>query len=73
MMQTSTENIDSVYTNSVSSNATAFRQGLHDGIPIGLGYFAVAFSLGIILDSMSKKYRQMYELYLNLQSKECEE
>ena len=48
MMQISTENIDSVYTNNASSNSTAFRQGLHDGIPIGLGYFAVAFSLGII-------------------------
>ena len=25
----------------------AFLDGLHDGVPIGLGYFAVAFSLGI--------------------------
>ena len=25
-----------------------FKQGLKDGIPIGLGYFAVAFSLGIV-------------------------
>ena len=25
----------------------AFREGLHDGIPIGLGYLAVSFSLGI--------------------------
>lgn len=25
----------------------AFRAGMHDGIPIGLGYFAVAFALGI--------------------------
>ena len=48
MMQISTKNIDSVYTNNASSDAAAFRQGLHDGIPIGLGYFAVAFSLGII-------------------------
>ena len=48
MMQISTKNIDSVYTNNASSNTAAFRQGLHDGIPIGLGYFAVAFSLGII-------------------------
>lgn len=48
MMQISSKNTDFVYTNSISSNATAFRQGLHDGIPIGLGYFAVAFSLGII-------------------------
>ena len=42
-------------TNSVISTScsappstASFRQGLHDGIPIGLGYFAVAFSLGII-------------------------
>ena len=26
---------------------SAFAQGLRDGIPIALGYFAVAFSLGI--------------------------
>ena len=51
MMQISSKNTDFVYTNSISSNATAFRQGLHDGIPIGLGYFAVAFSLGIICRS----------------------
>lgn len=25
-----------------------FLEGLRDGIPIGLGYFAVAFSLGIV-------------------------
>ena len=25
-----------------------FLQGLRDGVPIGLGYFAVAFSLGIV-------------------------
>ncbi|MCR4694581.1 MAG: AzlC family ABC transporter permease [Pseudobutyrivibrio sp.] len=30
------------------SKKTAFGQGLKDGIPIALGYFAVAFSLGII-------------------------
>ena len=24
-----------------------FREGMRDGMPIGLGYFAVAFSLGI--------------------------
>ncbi len=28
-------------------NITIFRQGLKDGIPIGLGYLAVSFSLGI--------------------------
>lgn len=32
---------------SVSSNANVFREGLRDGIPIGLGYLAVSFSLGI--------------------------
>ncbi len=28
-------------------NKKAFKDGLRDGVPIGLGYFAVAFSLGI--------------------------
>ncbi len=28
-------------------NKEAFRQGMRDGVPIGLGYFAVSFSLGI--------------------------
>lgn len=36
---------------SASPSTLAFREGLHDGIPIGLGYFAVAFSLGIICRS----------------------
>ena len=36
---------------SASPRTACFRQGLHDGIPIGLGYFAVAFSLGIICRS----------------------
>lgn len=30
----------------MESNAKIFREGFRDGIPIGLGYFAVAFSLG---------------------------
>jgi len=29
------------------SNKQAFRNGMHDGIPIALGYFAVSFTLGI--------------------------
>lgn len=29
------------------SNRTALREGIRDGIPIGLGYLAVSFSLGI--------------------------
>ena len=31
-----------------NSNLTVFREGIRDGFPIGLGYFAVAFSLGIL-------------------------
>ena len=30
-----------------TSRKTAYLEGLRDGLPIGLGYFAVAFSLGI--------------------------
>lgn len=33
---------------SFKQNKTAFIQGLKDGFPIGLGYFAVAFSLGVL-------------------------
>lgn len=29
-------------------NKKAFKEGMHDGIPIGLGYLAVSFSLGIM-------------------------
>ena len=29
-------------------NSKVFVEGLRDGVPIGLGYFAVAFSLGIV-------------------------
>ncbi len=32
----------------LTNNKKEFLEGLRDGIPIGLGYFAVAFSLGII-------------------------
>lgn len=31
----------------MNHNKSAFLKGLKDGIPIGLGYFAVAFSLGV--------------------------
>lgn len=31
-----------------SSNRKIFFEGVRDGLPIGLGYFAVAFSLGIV-------------------------
>ena len=31
-----------------TSDRSVFAKGMRDGIPIGLGYFAVAFSLGII-------------------------
>lgn len=35
------------YSLKTKNNKIAFKEGLHDGIPIGLGYFAVSFSLGI--------------------------
>lgn len=34
-------------TSTHSSNSKAFSEGIRDGIPIGLGYFAVAFALGV--------------------------
>lgn len=32
----------------MNNNITGFKKGLRDGIPIALGYFAVAFTLGIV-------------------------
>lgn len=32
-------------------HSAPFRRGLHDGIPIALGYFTVSFSLGIAMQS----------------------
>ena len=37
---------------SATDNRRAFREGMHDGIPICMAYFAVAFSLGIQADSI---------------------
>ena len=37
----------STYSLKSIQNKEAFKSGFKDGIPIGLGYFAVAFSLGI--------------------------
>ena len=35
-----------------NSDSRAFREGFRDGIPIGLGYFAVAFALGVAAKSV---------------------
>ena len=51
-MQTPKDYFIKIHTtkNSQSANETAsvFKQGMKDGIPIGLGYLAVSFSLGIM-------------------------
>ena len=39
-------------SNNKLSNKHAFNEGFRDGIPIGLGYFAVSFSLGIFAKSV---------------------
>ena len=31
------------------ASSIEFREGFRDGIPIGLGYFAVSFALGIAM------------------------
>ena len=31
----------------LKENISVFKDGVRDGLPIGLGYFAVSFSLGI--------------------------
>lgn len=37
-----------MYYNSLMFEKKVFKKGIQDGIPIALGYFAVAFSLGIV-------------------------
>lgn len=39
-------------------NKTAFKAGLRDGVPIGLGYFAVAFSLGVAVQHAGLSWLQ---------------
>lgn len=39
--------LESVLKNEHRSDGQAFREGFRDGIPIGLGYYAVAFALGV--------------------------
>ncbi len=36
------------FLRNIMNNKSAFLKGARDGVPIGLGYFAVSFSLGII-------------------------
>ena len=48
------------YSLSQKSNRSEFFLGLRDGIPIALGYFAVAFSLGITAKSMGLKPLQCF-------------
>ena len=40
-------NISQLRKNLIKTNRKVIAQGLRDGIPIGLGYLAVSFSLGI--------------------------
>lgn len=46
-IQTDSITISYKRDSTVSSNILALKQGIHVGIPIALGYFAVSFTLGI--------------------------
>ena len=39
---------EAIHYNGVIMKNKVFLEGMRDGLPIGLGYFAVAFSLGIV-------------------------
>ena len=41
------DKLDKNDTSTVRTNKEEFKEGMRDGLPIGLGYFAVSFSLGI--------------------------
>ncbi len=38
---------EDTYSLRKTENRSIFRQGMRDGVPIGIGYLAVSFSLGI--------------------------
>ena len=44
--------ISTDYSLKLAVNRSEFAKGMRDGVPIGLGYFAVAFSLGITAKSI---------------------
>lgn len=46
------------YSYKAPHNKTAFKAGLRDGIPIGLGYLAVAFSLGVAVQGAGLSWFQ---------------
>ncbi|MDO4284045.1 MAG: AzlC family ABC transporter permease [Eubacteriales bacterium] len=48
------------------SNSAWFRHGLRDGIPIGLGYFAVSFTLGIAAREIGMSAVQAFLMSLGL-------
>jgi len=47
-----------------TENSFWYKKGLKDGIPIGLGYFAVAFSLGITAKKI-EKLDEVFKFYLD--------
>lgn len=46
------------YSITLPHHRAAFRAGLRDGIPVGLGYFAVSFSLGVAVRSAGLSWFQ---------------
>jgi len=42
-----TQNLNFLEESPVNTRQTCFRRGVRDGLPIALGYFAVAFTLGV--------------------------
>lgn len=49
---------NSKYSYKAPHNKTAFKAGLCDGIPIGLGYLAVSFSLGVAVQDAGLSWFQ---------------
>lgn len=49
---------NSQYVYNTLHNKRAFQMGLRDGVPIGLGYFAVSFSLGVAVQGAGLSWFQ---------------
>ena len=46
--------------NIIKSNRKVIAEGLRDGVPIGLGYLAVSFSLGIAAKNAGLNFFQVF-------------
>jgi hypothetical protein len=60
---------EEIFTQTDGTDFTEFKEGMRDGIPIGAGYFAVSFALGIAMRNAGMSWFEGFMLsFTNLAS-----